>query len=293
MLSDLGERAILSRLMELLPAEQNGLLLGPGDDCALVVRDARWDTLLKTDVVAEGIHFTTDTNPHLIGRKALARVLSDVAAMGGIPEHALITLLAHPSCPMQRLEGVYAGLSELANAYHVDIAGGETSSLPTPGLIVNVALTGKVEHGRAFLRSGGEPGDVLCVSGPLGGSFPSGRHLSFTPRLELGRALQTALPRPHAAMDLSDGLAADLPRLAQASRCGYIVREELLPLQPGCTPRQALCDGEDYELLLALPPDGADALCAQFGLTRIGELTAGDSGSLGHGWQHFSATPRA
>ncbi len=287
------ESAILARLLKLLPAAQPGLLLGPGDDCAVVARDAQWDSLLKTDVVVEGIHFTPDTDPRLIGRKALARVLSDIAAMGGIPEHALVTLLAHSSCPVQRLESVYAGLSDLATSYHVDIAGGELSSLPAPGLVVNVALTGKVEHGRAFLRGGGVPGDVLCVSGPLGGSFPSGRHLTFSPRTELGRTLQTVFPRPHAVMDISDGLASDLPRLAQASHCGYSVREDRLPLQPGCTPQQALCDGEDYELLLALPADGADALCAQFGLTRIGELTAGDSTPLGQGWQHFSSLPLA
>lgn len=292
-LRELGEKEVLDRLLCHLPRTTHHLLLGPGDDCAVVRRDDHVDTLLKADAVAEGIHFTTDTPPRLIGRKALARALSDIAAMGGIPEHALITLVTHPQRSVEDLEEIYAGLSEIAAVFGVSIAGGETCSLPTPGLVVNVALTGRVEHGRSFLRSGGKPGDILCVSGALGGSFASGRHLTFTPRIELARALQFASPRPHAVMDLSDGLAADLPRLAAASGCGYEIDEASLPLHTGCTPAQALHDGEDYELLLALPPDDAEALCARFNLTAIGRLAQKTSAPLSGGWQHFTSSPRS
>ena len=228
-----------------------------------------------------------------MGRKALARVLSDVAAMGGIPEHALITLLVHPQRSVEFAEELYRGLSDLAAHYGVSIVGGETSSLPQPGLIISVALTGRVERGQALLRRGGKPGDILCVSGPLGGSFASGRHLTFSPRIELGRALQSAQPRPHAVMDLSDGLAADLPRLAEASHCGYDIDEAKLPLHAGCTISDALNDGEDYELLCALAPETAPQVCTQFGLIPIGRLTERTQDKLSGGWQHFTSSPHA
>lgn len=288
-LSQLGENAILQRILPGLPGNA-ALLVGPGDDCAVVQRDDDWDTLLKTDVVVEGVHFTPDTPPPLIGRKALARALSDIAAMGGIPEHALITILMHPSRSVELLEGVYLGISSLAAQYGVSIAGGETSSLPYDGMVINVALTGKVEKNKAILRSGGQAGDVLCVSGPLGGSFPSGRHLSFTPCLELARALLESPMRVKAMMDLSDGLGTDLPRLARACDCSFEIDLASLPRHAGCSVQQAISDGEDYELLMAIDPLSCDAaLCAQFGITPIGHLVSGRGTKLPEGWQHFCA----
>ncbi len=288
-LSQLGENAILQRLLPRLPGHE-GLLVGPGDDCAVVQRDDCWDTLLKTDVVVEGVHFTPDTPPPLIGRKALARALSDIAAMGGLPEHALITILMHPSRPVSLLEGVYDGLCALAAQFGVSVAGGETSSLPYDGMVINVALTGRVEKNKAILRSGADPGDVLCVSGPLGGSFPSGRHLSFTPRIELARALVESPLRVKAMMDLSDGLGTDLPRLANACGCSFEIDLASLPCHAGCSVQQAICDGEDYELLMALDPLSCDAaLCAHFGITPIGHLVSDRGTKLPEGWQHFIA----
>lgn len=289
LLSQLGENAILQRILPGLP-ENAALLVGPGDDCAVVSRDEYWDTLLKTDVVVEGVHFTPDTPPPLIGRKALARALSDIAAMGGLPEHALITILIHPSRTLELLEGVYTGICSLAAQFGVSIAGGETSSLPYDGLVINVALTGKVEKNRAILRSGGAPGDILCVSGPLGGSFPSGRHLSFTPRIELSRALVQSPVRVKAMMDLSDGLGTDLPRLAKACGCSFEIDLASIPCHTGCSVQQAISDGEDYELLMAIDTHTCSAeLCAQFGITPIGQLVSGRGTSLPEGWQHFNA----
>ncbi|MBR1981539.1 MAG: thiamine-monophosphate kinase [Akkermansia sp.] len=290
-LSQLGENAVLRRLLQNLPRHPE-LITGPGDDCAVVARDDEWDTLLKTDVVVENMHFTPDTMPERIGRKALARAVSDIAAMGGLPEHALITILCHPSRPVELLEGIYRGMSALAVQFGISLAGGETSSLPYDGLAINVALTGKVERGQAVLRSGGRPGDFLFVSGLLGGSFPSGWHLDFEPRVELARGLLKAGIRPSAMMDLSDGLGSDLPRLATASGCGFELREEWLPCRPGFTAQDAVSHGEDYELLLALPPDMADLLsCSPFAnhLWKIGRLVPYHHAKLASGWQHFSA----
>lgn len=291
-LSSLGEDALLARLLCNLPTNET-LLVGPGDDCAVVARNKDWDTLLKTDVVVEGMHFLPDTEPTLIGRKALARALSDIAAMGGIPEHALVTVLAHRSRPIALIEGIYRGLYALAEHYGVSVAGGETSALPYDGLVLNIALTGRVERGKAILRSGGRPGDKLYVSGLLGGSFASEWHLNFEPRVELARFLVDSAARPSAMMDLSDGLGTDLPRLAAASGCGFRLTESALPCRPGCTPAQAIADGEDYELLMALPAAASRALCelnSPMELYCIGELTEpAESTSLCSGWQHFKA----
>lgn len=289
-LSDLGEDAALRRLLRFAPSQREGLLLGPGDDCAIAVRDDHWDMLLKTDALVEGVHFLPQTEPRLIGRKALARAISDIASMGGLPEHALITLLAHPSRPVETLEGIYEGIRALAEEYGITLAGGEMSSLPHDGLAISVALTGRVEHGQAVLRSGGKPGDILCVSGALGGSFQSGRHLTFTPRVACARRMMQSGKRPHAMMDLSDGLAADLPRLARASNCDYELYTDQLPLHKECSVQQALCDGEDYELLIAMPPEYVDEL-AELKLTPIGRLIPGQAHEMSRGgWQHFSPT---
>lgn len=290
-LSDLGENAVLQRLLRHLPGNDS-LLVGPGDDCAVTARNDEWDELLKTDVVVESVHFTPDTPPELIGRKALARALSDIAAMGGIPEHALITLLIHPSRPVELLEGIYRGIYLLASAHGVSVAGGETSSLPHDGLVINVALTGRVERGRAVLRSGARAGDILCVSGLLGGSFPSNRHLTFEPRLKTARFLLENKLTPTAMMDLSDGLATDLPRLADASGCGYEITPETIPCHPGCSVRQALTDGEDYELLMTFAPETAQQLSLidlPIPITPIGKIVPRNRRNLGSGWQHFSA----
>lgn len=287
-LADIGEDALVRRLLLHAP-EQDTLLIGPGDDCAVVPRSEAWDTLLKTDVVVESVHFSPGTDPELIGRKALARPLSDIAAMGGIPEHALVTILASSERPVAQLEGIYRGIHQLACRFHIALAGGESSELPHDGLVVNVALTGRVEHGEAFLRSGGQVGDILCVSGRLGGSFASGRHLLFEPRVELARTLRERLLLPRAAMDLSDGLATDLPRLASACRCGAVIEPSKLPLYPGCGVKQALCDGEDYELLMSFAPETLPRLLgAGLPLTPIGQLVAEGCGTtLSGGWQHF------
>lgn len=287
-LSQLGENEILSRLLrQLRPSAP--MLVGPGDDCAVVTRNDEWDTLLKTDVVVEGVHFLRETEPRRIGRKALARAISDIAAMGGIPEHALITILVHSKRSVHLLEELYTGISEMAAMFGVSVAGGETSSLPYDGMVINVALTGRVERGKAILRSGGMPGDIICVSGPLGGSFPSEHHLDFIPRVELARALMNRGTRPTAMMDLSDGLAADLPRLATACRCGFELEEKSIPVNPGCNVLQALNDGEDYELLMTFSPETLhlQETLSELSLIPIGKLTKNVNNSLSGGWQHF------
>lgn len=275
-LADLGENQIIADLTRGLPLGQD-VRVGAGDDCAVIgrPRDSRWQ-LLKTDVVIEGVHFLPEEDPQRIGWKALCRALSDIAAMGGVPAHALITLAAPATTSAERVHAIYAGLRRAARKFGVSIVGGETSRSPGP-LFLNVALTGWIERTRCVLRSGGRAGDALYVTGRLGGSL-TGKHLDFTPRLAEARWLVSHF-KPHAMMDLSDGLAADLPRLAAASHCGYEILLDRLPLSPRATIAQALGDGEDFELLFSIAPRKAIQLertwkksFPRLPLTRIGSL---------------------
>ncbi len=295
-LAQVGENAIIQHLTQNAPNNEH-LIVGPGDDCAVCTGNQEWDTLLKTDVIVEGIHFLRETPPALIGRKAMARAISDIAAMGGIPDHALITLLVHPSRSLESLQAIYhEGIYPLAEQYEISIAGGETSMLPYDGLIINVAMTGRVEAGCSVLRSTAQAGDIICVSGQLGGSFESERHLNFEPRLYLARSLMQLELAPHAMMDLSDGLATDLPRMAQSSHLDYQIDKSKLPCHENCDEKQALCDGEDYELLMAFSParwEAVKVLSLQTKITAIGEfIPMGEKmdseKQVSGGWTHFS-----
>ena len=293
-LATLGEEQLVSRLTDMLP-QHSGLLTGPGDDCAVVRRTDDWDELLKTDVVVEKIHFLPEEQPERIGWKALARAVSDIAAMGGIPEYALVTLLADKDQPFKKIQDIYQGLVTCAETYGVGLAGGETSSLPEQGLILNIALTGRVERGTAVLRSGARPGDHICVTGCLGGTL-AGHHLDFLPRCREARFLHDGA-FASSMMDLSDGLGKDLPRLCRASGVSCRIREQALPMRENCTSLQALTDGEDYELLFTVSPDRISLLQQQWPvdfpqLSIIGEITtrenAKDAPSYPDGWDHFS-----
>lgn len=294
-LDQLGENAILSRLLTSLPSHED-LIVGPGDDCAVIRRNDEWDSLYKTDVIVEGVHFTPDTPPELIGRKALARALSDIAAMGGIPEHALVTLLIHPKRTFEQLEGIYAGLTALAREWGVSIAGGETSSLPMNGLVINVSLLGRVPAGTAVLRSTARPGDLIAVTGELGDSFNSGHHLTFIPRIREGIALREQ-GIATSMMDLSDGLSTDLGRLCNASGVNFVLNDDKLPCKNGSSRISALNNGEDYELLFTLKVSSLPKLqqlithtLNETKVSVIGRITPASlhqDHNFTCGWEHF------
>ena len=275
--ASLGEDAVVAALTRGLPLGKN-VRLGAGDDCAVIggARDRVWQ-LLKTDCVVEGVHFEKKEKPARVGWKALCRAVSDIAAMGGVPRHALITIAVAREVKMAWLRGLYAGLRKAARRFGVGIVGGETSRSPGPAFI-SVALTGEVERARCVTRSGGRAGDFLYVTGRLGGSL-AGKHLDFIPRLAEARWL-TENFSICAMMDITDGVAADLPRLARASGCGFEICDESIPRNRGCTVAQALGDGEDFELLFAVRPAEASRLEAKWRahfpklpLTRVGALT--------------------
>ena len=293
-LKDLGEEEIVRRLITGLP-QGSLVLIGPGDDCA--VSDASGEELLlhKTDAIVEGVHYLADTNAERVGWKAAARVVSDFGAMGGRPSELLVTVALPSDCSMSWLEGLYRGLSRCAKVFQFSIVGGETVGLPEKSLaMISIAGTGRVARDGFVTRSGGNEGDGIWVTGMLGGSFASGHHLDFRPRVEEGQWL-AAHARPTAMMDLSDGLRRDLPRLATASQCGFELWQERLPCNEGCSIEQALGDGEDMELLFSADAgDWEQEFREQFPtipLTRIGTLTQlgeGGANELGEGgWQHF------
>jgi thiamine-monophosphate kinase len=294
-LREIGEDALIERLVALVPRDSDPAA-GPGDDCAVIDLGPAHDELqlLKTDALVEHIHFLPSAAAEAVGWKAVARVLSDFAAMGGRAGHFLVTLALPPETRVEWVEGLYRGIGQCLESFGGTLAGGETSSVPSgSAAVISIAATGWVRRDRRVLRNAGKPGDRLLVTGRLGGSL-AGKHLNFTPRLAEANWLVSNF-QPSAMMDLSDGLAKDLPRLAKASGCGFRIANEALPLNPGCTLAQALGDGEDYELLMAISADQVARLLQEWekafpelGLKVIGELVAqGDGQELSGGWEHF------
>jgi thiamine-monophosphate kinase len=269
------------------------ILTGVGDDCAVIAKDAAHHTLLKTDTIVESIHFTPQEDPQRVGWKAAARVISDFAAMGGQPEALLVTIILPPDTPTEWVVSLYKGIKAVSKKFHCSIVGGETSStlLGSPK-IISISGTGTVQPSHLTLRSGGKPTDLIYVTGTLGGSI-LGEHLDFTPRVAEALWLAEHF-KPTAMMDISDGIAKDLPRLATRSNCGYQINHSTLPLSPNCTPHQALTDGEDYELLFTIPAENSAELESHWHkqfkhlkLTNIGSLTSTEHHTLSGGWDHF------
>lgn len=297
-LESLGEDAAVARLCALLPGGVE-LVTGPGDDCAVLRGgDLGVWRLLKTDCVVEGVHFLAETEPERVGWKAAARAVSDFAAMGGgQPREALITLVAPPRRSFAWAEGVYRGLVRCAKRFGFAIVGGETSRPPLGCEVVmlSVSLSGTIPERACRMRSGARPGDGIWVTGTLGGTLRSGKHLDFVPRLEEARWLVEHLPVT-AMMDLSDGIARDLPRLAACSGVGVRLIEENVPLNLGVDLAEGLTGGEDYELLLTLKSEPSTERLAAWAaafpevrLTKIGEVMpdGGGESRFSGGWDAF------
>ena len=294
-LGEVGEDRFVAQITRGL-ATNSTVVVGPGDDCG-VVRFGSADRflVLKTDCVVGGVHFTPEAKASAVGWKAMARALSDFAAMSAVPESALVTLIAPATTPARWAKGLYQGLNKAAAAFRVAIVGGETSRTDGP-VAISVSLNGSVEPDRCVSRSGGRAGDELFVTGRLGGSLSSGRHLTFTPRIRESRWL-TETVAVHAMMDLSDGVGADLPRLAAASDVGFELNEAALPRHRGCSVEEAIGDGEDYELLFAVAPSDSAALQKRWRrkfpklpLTRIGRFIPRSASRTPHpfrGYVHF------
>ena len=273
--SDLGEIALIRRLRRRLGGPAPSVLVGIGDDAAVLRGRRNIHRLLASDMLVEGVHFRRATTPaKWIGWKALACNVSDIAAMGGVPEASVVSLGLPARTPMAFVEGVYDGLARCGRQFGVSIVGGDTVRAPV--VIIDVAILGSVKRSQLVLRSGARTGDRLFVTGHLGGSLSSGRHATFVPRLEQAQWLVRHLT-VHAMIDLSDGLASDLWQVARASGVTLQVREADIPASRAAkTVWHALMDGEDFELLFAVPSRTARRVPTQLGgvpVTEIGMVT--------------------
>ncbi len=310
----MNELELISLLTDSLPSNQS-VIAGAGDDCAVLdlgIPD-QW-ILFKTDAVVEGIHFDSDTAPEKIGRKALARCLSDIAAMAGTPTAALVTLALPKNFEVEFVKKIYEGMNELAVGHRVAIVGGETTANPE-GILISISLLGTVPKAKSISRAGAKEGDAIFVSGELGGSR-SAKHLDFEPRLEEARWLAKNFSL-HSMIDVSDGLAGDLRHILKASNVGAEILKSAIPISRAAKLQAradssakppllaALTDGEDFELLFTLSSRDAVALVdswkKQFPKVRlscIGKITKapglqirdekGVRSLSAHGYVHFA-----
>lgn len=246
-----------------------GLRLGIGDDCAILSPPGGSEVVVTTDFSLEGRHFRTDRHPaRSVGHRVLARGLSDLAAMGAAPLAAFLSLALPSGYPVRWLDGFLAGFFDLASRTGTPLAGGDTSESPSAHILADITLLGTVPTGKALRRSGAHPGDLIYVTGSLGGAAAElervlqrpgisrlGKgphpHLLPEPRLAIGQKL---LSRATAAMDLSDGLSTDLTHLCRASGVSAAIDAAALPIAKSATAQQALHGGEDYELLFTASP---------------------------------------
>jgi thiamine-monophosphate kinase len=273
--------------------------IGPGDDCA-VLRIDREQVLVTTDQCADGVHFVlSQCGPEAAGYKVMARNLSDIAAMAGLPLAAVATVMLPRGMADKDVQDIYRGLRRSADAFDCPIVGGDVGSWDGR-LVLTVTLLGRPAAGKPILRGGARVGDAICVTGALGGSLASGKHLSFTPRIREAAALAGRVEL-HAMIDISDGLAGDLWHICRESGVGAEVVAEALPLSPAAREaadplEAALSDGEDYELLFTLAPEGAQELIKdrplELGIACIGKIVAGTGMKLRTGRTAAPLTPR-
>ncbi|MGA8438757.1 MAG: thiamine-phosphate kinase [Candidatus Sulfotelmatobacter sp.] len=326
----IAEKRLIAQIRRRVGVRINPVVrTGMGDDCAILrllkVRGQQQDTLITTDFSLEGMHFRRDWHsPESVGQRCLTRGLSDIAAMGGQPVAAFLSLALPRALPQNWVSRFIGGLIGLAEKYGVPLAGGDTAESPD-GILADIIVVGTAPKGRAILRSGARPGDRIYVSGELGGSaaavrlmqktktrkkksmlnprdYP--RHFFPEPRIALGRVLrEKALAS--AMIDTSDGLSSDLAHICQESGVGAEILGEAVPLASVGKPSRevdlelALHGGEDYELLFtARPGRRVPSSIAGVSITHIGRITSGRttflmnrSGSRREvkplGWEHF------
>jgi thiamine-monophosphate kinase len=304
-LRDIGEFGFISRIAPLGRIRPEGVIKGIGDDCAVVSVDGPNYLLVTTDMLVERVHFLIDrTSPEVLGAKSLAVNLSDIAACGGLPLDAFVSIAVPEKIDVEWLERFYEGMSRPARSYGVNLLGGDTTR-SKEDLVINVAVTGYVPREEVLFRHTAHPGDLLAVTGPLGGSGagleillqdpdisrevrePLVRaHLEPKPHIEPGRIL-AASGGCTAAIDISDGLSSDLRHICEDSKLGAVIYEEKLPAIKELGEAAALLGkealqwilggGEDYVLLAALDPLAAprireDAADAGYDLFFVGEL---------------------
>ncbi len=278
MLSGSGEFDLIARLRKQAGIHPR-VPLGIGDDAAIVTSagDDRW--LVAADMLLEGRHFkVTSATPRQIGRKALAVNLSDIAAMAGKPVAAFVTVAHRRDYGIDFADELHAGIQELASEFEVAVAGGDTNVWDGP-VVVSVTLMGEVTGRGPVTRRGAKEGDSIFVTGRLGDSLASGRHLTFQPRVHEAAELHRRY-HLNAMIDISDGLLADVMHICEESHVGARLFAEAIPLNPSATLERALTDGEDFELAFCVGEADAALLKEATPLGEapfyIGQIVAGN-----------------
>jgi len=306
-LNELGEGALIRRIRDRFQSAE--VILGIGDDAALLELPPGHSIVYCSDLMAEDTHFTRALNPpDSIGYKAVAVNVSDVGAMGGIPMHFVISLAAPGDLELDWVDGFYSGVQQACRDFSVSLVGGDTSSAKS--IFVDVAMLGRVRTGTAVRRSGARVGDSIYVTGALGASMrglrllhsgdtsdPSlKRHLYPTPRHRVGAAVAA---RAHAMIDVSDGLSSDLSHIVTESAVSAKIYQDQLPAAEGASELEVLHGGEEYELVIVAPELPGEIEGTP--ITRIGEIVQsadehcvvlidGAVESVLHpqGWDHYS-----
>ena len=303
LLRDLGESGLIQRIRAQF--QNSGVVLGIGDDTAVLDIPAGHSVLFCSDLLAEDSHFIRGLHPaDSIGYKAVAVNVSDIGAMGGVPMHFVISLAAPGDLDLEWVDGFYSGIARACREFKVSLVGGDSSTAKS--IFVDVAMVGRVKSGCAVRRSGAKPGDKIYVTGALGGSARGlqllrrgihddpavQRHLYPQPRHEIGAAVAT---KAHSMIDVSDGLSTDLGHILAESKVSARIFKDKIPSAPNASAAEVLHGGEEYELILT-----SDSSLDELALTQIGEiipsaganrifLVDGMSESVlePKGWQHF------
>ncbi|MFA6568800.1 MAG: thiamine-phosphate kinase [Victivallales bacterium] len=260
-----------------------GVAVGPGDDCAALDFGGSGYFLAATDQLVSDVHYIHGkTSASAIAKKLFNRNISDIAAMGGAPAFALLAVASH-SADKKWYSEFIRSIQREASKWDVSICGGDISSVKKDVTVCTLTINGWVEKNKICLRSNAKPGDILYATGLFGNSFRSGHHLSFSPRIEAARFIAGKFTR--AMIDVSDGFLVDAQRLASASGVGLVIDTAKIPLRKGASLESALSEGEDYELLFAVPSSKSAVLREKWPfknirLTRIGNFTCGGKGRV-------------
>ncbi len=278
-LSALGEFGWIALIQKILHPKMRHVI-GVGDDTAVLPGTPK-NILLTTDMILEGRHFDrSEATAYEIGRKALAVNLSDIAAMAGTPKYAVVAVGLPGSLTVSYAMEILRGMKDLAQRFNVEIVGGDTNK--SNKIIISVTLTGEVDANKAVYRSGAQKGDWVFVSGALGGSYASKKHLRFMPQIKLSQALSRFV-HLNAMMDISDGLLSDLGHICKESGVGAVLMGPQIPLSNSrVTLESALTEGEDFELLFTVSDKDAQKILASRAFRDkvypVGRITATHQG---------------
>ena len=253
-IKDIGEINFIKSVAKRAAADSS-VVKGVGDDAAVLKWTKDKYLLFTCDMLVENVHFRLrDAKPFEIGWKALGRSISDIAAMGGVPRHAVVAIGVRPETPVKFLDNIYKGIRALADKFRINIVGGDTSRSQIT--VIDISLVGEVEKRNLVLRSGARTGDLILVTGAIGGSL-KGKHLNFTPRLAEARRIVGNF-KVNSMIDISDGLILDMWRIIDASRVGARIYKNAVPISKEADSfEKGVRDGEDFELLFTMAPKEA------------------------------------